>query len=183
MEAHRHSTEEARGENLAPCARALSGPRTHGAEVEALPHPAKPSAPLQPLPKRKQGHKHKHRPPTLAEPPAPDRIDNAIRQTTPGSSTEPLPPKAPRDGRTRPLHQHTTPQPPKATQHLSPDGAPPRRRASAALLAEGRTDAAIAPRPGTNIRTPREHPSAQSHPQLGYRTGESGVLEQKETDT
>ncbi|MFM9444875.1 hypothetical protein [Streptomyces acidiscabies] len=150
MEAHRHSTEEARGEDLALHARVLSGRRTHGAEAEAL-----------------------------------------------------LPPKVPRDGRTRPPHRPTTPHAPathpattsdrlrrpttpmhpEATPHLSPDGVPPRRRALAALLSEGRTDAVIAARPGMNIRTTREHPAARSHTQLGYRTGESGILEQKETDT
>ncbi|MFI1768888.1 helix-turn-helix transcriptional regulator [Streptomyces sp. NPDC020800] len=81
-----------------------------------------------------------------------------------------------------------TPMYPEAVRKPSLDGVTPRRRAIAALLVEGHTDAVIADRLGMNVRTARLHIAklaatlgSESRAQLGYLIGESGILK-KEAD-
>ncbi|MEU0412048.1 helix-turn-helix transcriptional regulator [Streptomyces griseorubiginosus] len=84
------------------------------------------------------------------------------------------------------LWRLATPMHPRAVEPPSPDGVTTRRRAIAALLVEGHTDAVIADRLGMNIRTARVHIAklaaslgSESRAQLGYLIGRSGILEQE----
>ncbi|GHH69533.1 hypothetical protein GCM10018793_02120 [Streptomyces sulfonofaciens] len=72
-----------------------------------------------------------------------------------------------------------------ARQVPADDGVTPRQRAIAALLIEGLTDDKIALRLAMNVRTVRVHIAkladilgTGSRAQLGYRIGQSGILEQ-----
>lgn len=80
-----------------------------------------------------------------------------------------------------PMHPRAAPQP-------SRDGVTHRRRAIAALLVEGHTDAVIADRLGTNVRTARVHIAelaaalgSESRAQLGYVIGRAGIPDREES--
>ncbi|MFI9151034.1 hypothetical protein [Streptomyces sp. NPDC053367] len=84
------------------------------------------------------------------------------------------------------LWRLATPMYPEAVQRPTLNGVTPRRRAIAALLIEGHTDAVIAERLGMNVRTTRVHIAklaatlgSESRAQLGYLMGESGILKQE----
>ncbi|ELP67169.1 helix-turn-helix transcriptional regulator [Streptomyces turgidiscabies] len=81
-----------------------------------------------------------------------------------------------------------TPMYPQTVQLPSLNGVTPRQRAIAALLVEGHTDSVIATRLGMNIRTARVHIAklattlgSESRAQLGYLIGQSGILEQAQS--
>ncbi|MES9520431.1 helix-turn-helix transcriptional regulator [Streptomyces capoamus] len=81
------------------------------------------------------------------------------------------------------LWRLATPMYPRAVQTPSVDGVTPRKRAIAALLVEGHTDAVIAERLGMNVRTARLHIAklaatlgSESRAQLGFLIARSGVL-------
>ncbi|MEU2559550.1 helix-turn-helix transcriptional regulator [Streptomyces longispororuber] len=83
------------------------------------------------------------------------------------------------------LWRHATPMYPHRAEIPSPQGVTPRRRAIAALLTEGLTDAEIAARLGMNVRTVRVHIArlsavldSRSRAQLGYLIGRAGILNQ-----
>ncbi|MCC5476995.1 helix-turn-helix transcriptional regulator [Streptomyces barringtoniae] len=84
------------------------------------------------------------------------------------------------------LWRLATPMYPEAAQPPTLNGVTPRRRAIAALLIEGHTDADMAERLGMNIRTARLHIAelaatlgSDSRAQLGYLIGRSGILDEQ----
>jgi DNA-binding NarL/FixJ family response regulator len=84
------------------------------------------------------------------------------------------------------LRDPATPMWPRSSARPPADkGITSRRRAIAALLIEGLTDDKIALRLAMNVRTVRVHIAKLAHPlgtssraELGYRIGQSGMLEQ-----
>ncbi|MFE7645105.1 hypothetical protein [Streptomyces phaeoluteigriseus] len=82
------------------------------------------------------------------------------------------------------LWRPATPMFPETVTRPSLNGITPRRRAIAALLVEGHTDAVIADRLGTSVRTAWVHIAepatvlgSESRAQLGYLIGRSGILD------
>ncbi|MGW7085187.1 LuxR C-terminal-related transcriptional regulator [Streptomyces sp. NPDC054871] len=82
------------------------------------------------------------------------------------------------------LWHKATPMYPVLAPLPARDGITTRQRAIAALLIEGHTDSEIAARLGMNVRTARVHKAklattvgSRSRAQLGYRIGQSGILD------
>ncbi|GAA1935294.1 LuxR C-terminal-related transcriptional regulator [Streptomyces durmitorensis] len=84
------------------------------------------------------------------------------------------------------LWRLATPMWPQSAPQPADDGVTARQRAIAALLVEGHTDSEVAASLGMNVRTARVHIAklavgvgSHSRAQLGYRIGQSGILDQK----